>query len=40
VYTVRFAARDLFGEGDHAVTVDVWQHHLRRVDRSQREGDE
>jgi nitrile hydratase subunit beta len=33
VYTVRFAARDLFGEGDHAVTVDVWQHHLHRVDR-------
>jgi nitrile hydratase subunit beta len=31
VYTVRFAARDLFGEGDHAVTVDVWQQHLHRV---------
>jgi nitrile hydratase subunit beta len=31
VYTVRFSARDLFGEGDHAVTVDVWQQHLRRL---------
>jgi len=39
VYTVRFAARDLFGEGDHAVTVDVWQHHLRRVDHSEQESD-
>lgn len=28
VYTVRFAARDLFGEGDHFVTVDVWETHL------------
>ena len=40
VYTVRFAARDLFGEGDHTVTVDVWQHHLRRVDRSEQDSDE
>jgi hypothetical protein len=28
VYTVRFAARDLFGEGDHSVTVDVWESRL------------
>ena len=28
VYTVRFAARDLFGEGDHGVTVDVWESRL------------
>ena len=28
VYTVRFAARELFGEGNHAVTVDVWEIHL------------
>ena len=28
VYTVRFAARELFGEGDHHVTVDVWESHL------------
>jgi nitrile hydratase len=32
VYTVRFAARDLFDEGDHAVTVDIWQTHLTPVD--------
>jgi hypothetical protein len=32
VYTVRFAARQLFGEGEHTVTVDVWETHLRRVD--------
>jgi nitrile hydratase len=31
VYTVRFAARELFGEGDHAVTVDVWESHLEEV---------
>ncbi len=28
VYTVRFAARELFGDGDHAVTVDIWESHL------------
>ena len=28
VYTVRFAARELFGVGDHHVTVDVWERHL------------
>ncbi|MCW2669256.1 MAG: hypothetical protein QOJ48_276 [Frankiales bacterium] len=28
VYTVRFSARELFGEGDHDVTVDVWESHL------------
>lgn len=28
VYTVRFAATELFGEGDHQVTVDVWESHL------------
>lgn len=32
VYTVRFAARELFNEGDHAVTVDVWATHLRLVE--------
>jgi nitrile hydratase len=25
VYTVRFAARDLWGAGEHWVTVDLWQ---------------
>ncbi|WP_399343291.1 SH3-like domain-containing protein [Umezawaea sp. Da 62-37] len=29
VYAVRFAARDLFGEGDHSVTLAVWETHLR-----------
>jgi len=28
VYTVRFAARELFGGGQHAVTVDIWESHL------------
>jgi nitrile hydratase len=28
VYTVRFAARDLWGEGSHTVTVDLWESYL------------
>ena len=28
VYHVRFAARDLFGAGDHTVTVELWHDHL------------
>ncbi|MBA2553016.1 MAG: nitrile hydratase subunit beta [Geodermatophilaceae bacterium] len=28
VYTVRFHARELFGGGDHSVTVDIWESHL------------
>jgi nitrile hydratase len=28
VYTVRFAAQELFGAGDHSVTVDVWESRL------------
>lgn len=31
VYQVRFAARDLWGEGDHAVTVDLWESYLTPV---------
>jgi hypothetical protein len=31
VYTVRFTAAELFGSGDHEVTVDVWQSHLERA---------
>ncbi len=31
VYTVRFAAAELFGEGDHTVTVDLWQSYLHPV---------
>jgi nitrile hydratase len=28
VYTVRFAAADLWGTGGHEVTVDLWQSYL------------
>ncbi|POX39906.1 hypothetical protein C3486_16145 [Streptomyces sp. Ru73] len=28
VYTVAFAARDLWGAGTHEVTVDLWQSYL------------
>jgi hypothetical protein len=28
VYTVRFAAGDLWGAGAHAVTVDLWESYL------------
>jgi hypothetical protein len=31
VYAVRFAAKDLFGEGDHTVTVDLWQSYLQEL---------
>jgi hypothetical protein len=31
VYAVRFAARELFGEGDHEVTVALWESYLRAV---------
>ncbi len=29
VYAVRFAAAELFGEGDHTVTIDLWESYLR-----------
>ncbi len=28
VYMVRFAARNLWGEGDHWVTLDLWESYL------------
>ena len=28
VYHVRFAAADLFGEGGHSVTVELWEDYL------------
>lgn len=31
VYTISFAAAELFGEGDHTVTVDLWESYLHRV---------
>jgi nitrile hydratase subunit beta len=32
VYTVIFSARELFGDGDHTVTLDLWQSYLRPAD--------
>jgi nitrile hydratase subunit beta len=29
-YAVRFTAADLFGSGDHTVTVDLWESYLER----------
>jgi hypothetical protein len=31
VYTVRFTAADLWGEGSHTVTVDLWESYLEAV---------
>ena len=36
VYTVSFRASDLFGEGDHVVTVDIWEQHLTGVEATGR----
>jgi hypothetical protein len=30
-YAVRFAGSDLFGAGDHTVTVDLWESYLERA---------
>lgn len=30
-YAVRFTADDLFGSGDHTVTVDLWESYLDRA---------
>ena len=38
VYTVRFAARQLFGEGDHAVTVALWHSYLQPAGRDEEEA--
>jgi nitrile hydratase len=35
VYTVAFAARDLWGEGDHEVTLDLWQSYLQPYEPSE-----
>lgn len=40
VYAVRFVARDLFGEGEHTVTVDLWQSYLRAADPKAGAGEE
>ena len=31
VYAVRFDARELFGEGDHRVTLDLWESYLEEA---------
>jgi hypothetical protein len=31
VYAVTFSARELFGEGEHAVTLDLWESYLEAV---------
>ena len=31
VYHVRFAAVDLFGDGDHSVTVELWEDYLEEA---------
>lgn len=36
VYTVRFVARDLFGEGEHMVTVDLWHSYLQADEQEAR----
>ena len=34
VFTVRFSAQELFGSGDHSVTVDIWSSHLAAATES------
>jgi hypothetical protein len=36
VYAVRFAARDLFGEGEHTVTIALWQSYMSPIDDDRR----
>ncbi|PVZ05378.1 SH3-like domain-containing protein [Actinomycetospora cinnamomea] len=36
VYCVRFAAHDLFGEGDHAVVVELFEDYLEPAEREVR----
>ena len=38
VYTVRFAAAELFGAGQHFVTVDLWEAYLRPAAAGRPEG--
>ena len=39
VYTVAFAARELFGEGGHTVTIDLWESYLEPAEADPRGGD-
>jgi Nitrile hydratase beta subunit len=36
VYTVRFVAGDLFGEGEHTVTIALWQSYMSPLDEDRR----
>ncbi|MBO1337748.1 SH3-like domain-containing protein [Streptomyces sp. VRA16 Mangrove soil] len=36
VYAVRFAARELWGEGDHDVVLDLPESYLRKADDDER----
>lgn len=38
VYTVGFTARDLWGSGQHTVTVDLWESYLLPVEQETEEG--
>lgn len=42
VYIVRFTARELWGDGEHTVSVDVWQSYLEpaRLTTTQESADE
>jgi hypothetical protein len=39
VYAVAFAAGELFGEGDHTVTIDLWESYLQPAAEEPRAGD-
>ncbi len=38
VYAVRFSATDLFGEGEHGVTLDLWADYLTVVEEDDPHG--
>ena len=38
VYAVRFAARDLWGEGDHHVVLDLWESYLEACEEEHEKG--
>lgn len=35
VYAVRFEASDLWGHGDHSVTVNLWEAYLEQSDHKE-----
>jgi Nitrile hydratase beta subunit, C-terminal len=39
VYAVAFAAGELFGEGDHTVTIDLWESYLQPAAEEPRGAD-